>query len=420
MFSLRSLRLCGEFKQYSSAIMELTNQFKVPASEIKTRTLNIQKQLRNADIDGLFIVQRVDLFYFSGTAQNGFMYIPAEGEPLLLIKQYYPRARKESSIANIVKINSIKEIPGLIADYYGRIPDRLGFELDVVPVNDFEFYQSLIKAKTYVDGSPCILNVRRIKSDWEIAQMENTAAMTRKTYQYMQEIIKPGLSEMEFAGMFETYARKLGHGAQIRVRHYQTEGYPWHILSGRSGSMPGLLDSPASGEGTSAAFPVGAGHKKLCADEPIMVDLASVLNGYHMDETRMFAIGAMPDKAMQTCLAAIEIHDRILEQANPGTTVGELFDHSVRLAENLGFSDSYLGAPGHKVSFIGHGIGLEIVEPHIIARNRKDQLEPGMVFALEPKFVSENEFSAGVESVFMVTEDGSRLISKIPVEVFVC
>ena len=400
--------------------MDFTHQFKVPASEIINRTLNIQKQLRKADIDGLFIVQRVDLFYFSGTAQNGFLYIPAEGEPLLLIKQYYPRARKESSIANIVKIDSIKEIPGLIADYYGRIPDRLGFELDVVPVNDFEFYQSLIKAKTYVDGSPCILNVRRIKSDWEIAQMENTAAMTRKTYQYMQEIITPGLSEMEFAGMFETYARKLGHGAQIRVRHYQTEGYPWHILSGRSGSMPGLLDSPASGEGTSAAFPVGAGHKKLCADEPIMVDLASVLNGYHMDETRMFAIGAMPDKAMQTCLAAIEIHDRILEQANPGTTVGELFDHSVRLAENLGFSDSYLGVPGYKVSFIGHGIGLEIVEPHIIARNRNDQLEPGMVFALEPKFVCENEFSAGVESVFVVTENGARLISKIPVEIFIC
>lgn len=400
--------------------MDITNQFKVPAFEIKLRTLNIQKKLRQSDIDGLFIVQRVDLFYFSGTAQNGFMYIPAEGEPLLFIKQYLPRAKRESSIPNIIKIESIKEIPGLIADYYGRIPDRLGFELDVVPVNDFEFYRNLIKAKTCVDGSLCILNVRRIKSEWEIAQMENTAAMTRKTYQYMQEIITPGLSEMEFAGMFETYARKLGHGAQIRVRHYQTEGYPWHILSGRSGSMPGLLDSPASGEGTSAAFPVGAGHKKLRADEPIMVDLASVLNGYHMDETRMFAIGSMPDKAMQTCLAAIEIHERILEQANPGTTVGDLFDHSVRLAENLGFSDSYLGVPGHKVSFIGHGIGLEIVEPYIIARNRNDQLEPGMVFALEPKFVYENEFSAGVESVFVVTENGARLISKIPVNVFIC
>ena len=400
--------------------MDITNQFKVPASEIKTRALKIQQELQQSDIDGLFIVQRVDLFYFSGTAQNGFMYIPSEGEPLLFIKQYFPRAEMESSVANIIKIDSIKEIQGLIADYYGRLPDRLGFELDVVPVNDFNFYQSLFDVKNCVDGSSHILKVRRIKSDWEVAQMENTAEMTRQTYRYMQEIIQPGLTEMEFAGMFETYARKLGHGARIRVRHYQTEGYPWHILSGRSGSMPGLLDSPASGEGTSAAFPVGAGHKKLRADEPIMVDLGSVLNGYHMDETRMFAIGSMPDEAMRTCRAAIEIHDYLLEMAKPGVTLGELFDHSVRLAEKLGFAESYLGPPGHKVSFIGHGIGLEIVEPYIIARNRADQLEPGMIFALEPKFVYENEFSAGVESVFVVTENSTRLISKIPVEVFIC
>ena len=400
--------------------MELTNPFKVPASEIKARTLNIQKELQRTEIGGILIVQRVDLFYFSGTAQNGFMYIPTEGEPLLFIKQYFPRAKMESSVANIIRIGSIKEIPGLIADYYGRLPDRLGFELDVVPVNDFNFYQNLFDVKKCVDGSSHILKVRRIKSDWEVAQMETTAEMSLQTYRYMQEIIQPGLTEMEFAGMFETHARKLGHGARIRVRHYQTEGYPWHILSGPSGSLPGLLDSPASGEGTSAAFPVGAGHKKLRADEPIMVDLGSVLNGYHLDETRMFAIGSMPDKAMRTCQAAIEIHDLILEMAKAGTRLGELFDRSVRLAEKLGFAESYLGPPGHKVSFIGHGIGLEIIEPYVIARNRDDQLEPGMIFALEPKFVYENEFSAGVESVFLVTENGSRLISKVPVEIYIC
>jgi len=400
--------------------MELTNYFKVPASEIETRTLNIQRQLQQSDIDGLFVVQRVDLFYFSGTAQNGFMYIPAQGEPILFIKQYLPRAQKESCVANIVKIESIKEIAERIVDFQGKLPQVMGFELDVIPVNDFNFYRKLFQVKEVVDGSSLILKVRLIKSDWEIAQLENTAEMNRKTFEYMRTAIRPGLTEMEFSGMFETYARKLGHGAKLRVRHYQTEGYPWHVLSGKSGGMVGLLDSPASGEGTSAAFPVGAGDKKLCADEPIMVDLASVLNGYHMDETRMFAIGSMPHPAMKVSRAAIEIHNSVMEKAKPGISVGELFDHSIRLAEKLGCAESYLGAPGHKVSFIGHGIGLELIEPLIIARNKKELLEPGMIFALEPKMVYENEFCAGVESVFLVTEGGSRLISKVPVEVFVC
>jgi Xaa-Pro aminopeptidase len=224
---------------------------------------------------------------------------------------------------------------------------------------------------------------------------------------------------MEFAGMFEAHARRLGHGGQLRVRNPQTEGYPWHVLSGRSGGMVGLLDSPASGEGTSAAFPVGAGAKRLAADEPIMVDLGSVMNGYHLDETRMFAIGRMPAKALHASRTAVEIHDALLERARPGAALGELYDHAWALARAAGLADAFLGPPGHKTAFIGHGIGLELIEPPIIARGRDLPLEPGMVFALEPKLVYAGEFAAGIESVFVVTETGSRLISRVPVEIFV-
>lgn len=43
-----------------------------------------------------------------------------------------------------------------------------------------------------------------------------------------------------------------------------------------------------------------------------------------------------------------------------------------------------------------------------------------MVFALEPKLVYRNEFAAGIESVFRVTENAGRLVSKVPVEIFIC
>ncbi|MDO8721492.1 MAG: M24 family metallopeptidase [Syntrophales bacterium] len=90
--------------------------------------------------------------------------------------------------------------------------------------------------------------------------------------------------------------------------------------------MIGLMDSPASGEGTSAAFPCGAGNKLLAADEPIMIDFVTVMNGYHIDETRFFAIGSMPERAKKACLDAMEIHNQILERAKPGTPLFELFN----------------------------------------------------------------------------------------------
>ncbi len=394
--------------------------FKVPAAEIYNRNRRIQKVLRENNIDGLFILQRVDLFYFSGTAQNGVLYIPAEGKPLLMIIKYMPRALKESSLENIIEIKSIKDIPGKITDFYGNIPKILGFEFDVLPVRDFDLYKNLFSGHECVDGSNFILQTRMIKTDWEILQMEKTAELAEKTFEYMKSTIRPGITEMEFAGMFETFARRLGHGGFLRSRNYQAIAYPWHILSGKSGGIVGFLDAPASGTGTSAAFPCGGGNKPLLPNEPIMIDIGTVLNGYHMDETRMFAIGSMPDKALKACEASIEIHNEVLANVKPGVTVNELYQISVSKAESLGYSGPFLGPPGYKVIFVGHGIGLELVENPIIAKDKKYLLEPGMTFSLEPKMVFENEFSAGIESVFLVTETGYRLISKVPVEIFIC
>jgi Xaa-Pro aminopeptidase len=134
----------------------------------------------------------------------------------------------------------------------------------------------------------------------------------------------------------------------------------------------------------------------------------------------MFAIDAMPDRAMRASQATIHIHNTVLERVKPGITVGELFEISASEAKSLGVEEQYLGPPGYKVNFIGHGLGLELIEPPIIAKGREDPLVPGMAFALEPKMVFQNEFAAGIESVVLVTDSGCRFISKVPVEIFIC
>jgi len=251
-------------------------------------------------------------------------------------------------------------------------------------------------------------------------QLALTAALSGKIFTYMRSAIRPGLTEIEFSGIIDAFARKHGHGGGLRCRDFLTDLYSWHILSGTSGGRLGHLDSPASGSGTSVAFPCGAGYKKLAANEPVMVDFGTVLNGYHMDETRMFSIGSLPAEAHAACRAAIDIHRAVLEAARPGVTMDTLFNLAVRTAETLGYGEQFLGPPGHKTSFIGHGVGLELVEPPFIARNKKETLEPGMVLAIEPKMVFENRFCAGIESMITVTETGSRLLSQVPEDIFIC
>jgi Xaa-Pro aminopeptidase len=392
----------------------------IPLTEIDRRHAAIRQLMAQATIDALLIVQRTDLYYFSGTAQNGVLFIPLYGTPLLFVKKYLPRARTETLLENVIGIQSIREVPGLIEDLHGCLPEVIGLELDVMPVKEFNFLQHLFKTPHYVDASPAILKVRMLKSNWEIRQLAHTAKCSQRTFDYIGRTIRPGLSEMEFAGMYETFARLQGHAGQLKVRNYQSLGYPWHVLSGRSGGMVGLLDSPASGQGTSAAFPCGAGPKKLASGEPIMIDLGFVCNGYHMDETRMFAIGSLPPEAARACQAAIEIHNAVIAQCKPGVTADTLFNNAVALATALGYGEQFLGPRGHKVTFIGHGIGLELVEPPFIAKGRQDVLQPGMTLALEPKMVFQDAFAAGIESVVQITPDGARLLSKVPVRTFVC
>jgi len=394
--------------------------FRVPSSEIDLRVRSLQAELKDTRIPAILIIQRVDLFYLSGTAQNSVLFVPAEGKPLLMVRKYYPRAKDESPLRNIIEIRSIKEITGLISDFFGKTPETMGLELDVMPVNSYLFYKRLFPETRLVDASPAILKVRARKSQWEIEQMEKTALLSQKVFLHLGEIIRPGISEIDLAADTESFARKKGHAGKLRVRDFQTEGYFWHILGGKSGGMLGLLDAPASGEGTSAAFPCGAGIRPIQVGEPVMADLGVVLNGYHLDETRMFSIGAMNEKARNAAEAAIEIHDRIIENMRPGASSGELFKFSLGVAADLGYGENYLGPPDYRVQFVAHGIGLELIEPPFIASGKEDILMPGMIFALEPKIVFPGEFIAGIESVVLVTDSGPRMISKVPTKVFIC
>ena len=68
-----------------------------------------------------------------------------------------------------------------------------------------------------------------------------------------------------------------------------------------------------------------------------------------------------------------------------------------------------MGSSGAQVSFIGHGIGIEIDEYPFIARGFKEQLlEEFMTFAFEPKAVYPGLGAVGIENTFWVAQDGLK------------
>lgn len=392
----------------------------VPETEISARVAAAQKALAASRTEALFLTHKPDIYYFSGTAQDCYLYLHKDHAPILFVKRYLPRAIQESGLARIEPIDSVKQISQKIKSRFRKLPGTLGLAFDVVPVRDFRFYRTLFEPSQLQDASGIIEACRRIKSPWEIEQMENAARVSKQTFDYMKEKIVPGISEMAFCGMFEAFSRTLGHSGKLLTRHYRLEGFPFHLMSGETGGIPGALDSPVCGTGTSAAYPYGAGPKLLKKDEPILIDFGTVVHGYHMDESRMFVMGKMPAKALDAARASIEILYRVVDKMKPDTPIGDIFDTAVTEADRLHFKAEFLGFSGLKSTFIGHGIGVELVEGPILAKGRTTVLEPGMVFAVEPKFIFKNEFAAGIESVVHVTDSGCRFLSVTENKIFFC
>jgi len=383
-----------------------------PTSELEYRFRKLQQHMAVEGLDAVIIVQNADLFYFTGTIQSGNLYIPLEGEPLYMVRKDFLRARMESGLKEVVPFSSMKDIPMVLANHGYPQPKRIGMELDVLPVNFFERYRNVFTQGEFSDATPLIRKVRMIKTNYEIHILKDAAHQVDKVCRRAREIIREGMSDLELAAELEFTARKEGHQGLLRMRAFNAELFYAHVFSGADSAVPAYMDTPLGGMGPSPAFGQGAGYKKIRRNEPIIVDFAGCLDGYMVDQTRVFVIGALSDRLKRGYADMMHIQERMITLAESRATWGDIYDECLSLAVDQGYADSFMGNKGAQVSFIGHGIGIEIDEYPFLARGFKEMtLEPGMVFAFEPKVVFPGEGAVGIENTFYLTDHGLKLIT---------
>jgi Xaa-Pro dipeptidase len=390
----------------------------IPLEEIEDRLTRVRTGMKKQEIEALLVIQKMDFYYLSGTTQDGILFVPLEEKPLLMIKRELERAKVESPMENVVALNSNRQLPSVIKDYFGNLPHSLGLELDVLPVKDYFRLQDLFPDASLMDASLIFRDTRKIKTPFEIDLMRTAAEIGRKVYLKAREILEEGMTEIQFAGLLEATAKRYGHEGLLRVRSLNYEAYSWHVLSGPSGGIVSQSDSPMGGLGLSPAFPVGASLRVIRAHEPILVDFGTCYHGYQVDETRMFSIGKMNQKFIDAYKACREIHDAVLEEVRPGADCEAIFVNTLRMAERLGYRESYLGPPGLQTRFIAHGIGLELNELPYIAQGHSYPLEERMTFAFEPKIVFPGEGSVGIENTVVVTRSGYEILTEVDHDIF--
>ncbi|MGE5674543.1 MAG: M24 family metallopeptidase [Mycobacterium leprae] len=381
--------------------------FLTPKTELVNRIAQLQQHLTQNGLDGALLHGVTNVYYYSGTAQQSHLWVPAAGAPVLLVRRVLERARRESALDRVEPIGSLRQLPEYIGT--GR---RIGMELDILPVSLFAGYQRALPGVEIVDIGPATRLARAVKSDVEIAQVRGAARVADLTFQAIKAALREGMTELELSAIAEAAERR--HGFQGMVRWRAATGFecPWfHVLAGESGAVASFADTTFGGEGLTPAAPYGAGYRQIQRGMPVVVDYPTAYNGYIHDGTRTLAIGSLPDDLVRAYNVSVEIAHMFQTEARPGVTGEELWQKSVSLAEQHGLLDHFQGYGPSKARFVGHGVGLELDELPILAPRQQHPLEPGNVIAIEPKFFFPGRGAVGIENTYLITPQGAERLT---------
>ncbi len=386
-----------------------------PPEEITARVNKLQKKMDDKGVDLALIIQNVDLFYLTGTIQKGYLFVPLKEEPIFFVQRHYERAATESPL-RCIRMKGIKALPSLLHEY-GLGGKRVGLELDVIPVSLFYKIRDLFRGWEILNISEEIKEIRSVKSDFEIQQVKRSGEIIDQVFSEVSNHLREGMSEMELDGVLISIGRAKGHQGFLRMRGFNQEMMNIYVLSGESACTISFGDTPLCGSGVTHAIAQGSSTKRIKRNEPIIIDYGGGYNGYVTDETRVFVIGRLKDHLARAYQVAQTIIEDLESSARAGELATRIYERAKEIVAKEGLSQYFMGHGEGQVAFVGHGIGLEINEWPIIGRGFRKPLQPGMVFAFEPKFVFPGEGAVGIELDYIVREEGMERVTHFPKDI---
>ncbi len=385
-----------------------------PAEEITARIAALRDLMARSGIAFCVIMQHVDLFYFTGSTQKATLVITPDKDPLYFVQRSVERARMESPLP-VIEVKTDREIGGVLREK-GILKGKGGMELDVVPVTVFQRFASIIGFDAFTDIAGLIKALRIVKSPFELEQVRKSAAICDAVFAHAPTVIREGAREVDIDAALVAVGRQQGHQGFLRMRGFNQEMMNLYVTSGSTGTIASAADVPVSGFGVSAAIAQGSSTKTVGRGIPVLVEYGGGYNGYITDETRSYVVGRLDE----TFLKPYEVAREIIEDAEifgkEGVNCTEIFVRAFEKVRRAGLEAHFMGFGAGQVSFIGHGLGLEINELPVITARHSMVLREGVVFAYEPKFVFPGKGVVGIEVDFITRKERLERVTKTPID----
>jgi Xaa-Pro aminopeptidase len=373
--------------------------------ELIGRIQRLQDHMRDANIDGALIMQRVDMIYYTGVVFPGAIAIPAQGEPRIFAWRRL-NMFGDFSPAEPERVKGMGHMLAVLGDSDIAQWKRVGLEDDVLPTGIYKSLASKVWPHAeLVDISSIIRQQRIVKSPAELEIIRRSGKVLSHGFHALRDLIRVGELECDVHAKMDVAMHHVGDQASGRTRAFNSEA-AGVIAAGVSASVDNAFDGPIGQPGRNPLVPKGSSGRPIQAGEPVICDHTAGVDGYLTDMTRTYCVGPVDQldpKFVDAHDFCVQVHMGLLERSVVGALPSDLYFWSVDEAKKAGFADNFMNMGVNQVRFIGHGIGLEMDEWPALAKGFNQPLEAGTVLAIEPKVIYPDG-GVGVEDTVIVRD----------------
>lgn len=334
------------------------------------------------DTDGVVIFDPSNARYFSGGfTGEGMLLMTSQRRLLMTDNRYAAQAALQCPDFEILERDERTTEVQLLASLCRRMGlETLWYEDDALTV------RQLRTLKDRIDGCVSLLALNRrhtalrsIKQPDEIESIRKACAISSQAFEQLLAFLHPGLTEQEVAFRLHWLLMKNGGDAL---------SFPVMVASGPNSALCHWQPSD----------------RKLQNGDVITLDFGCRVNGYCADMTRTIALG-QPAMALQVMHEAVlQTQQLCLGVIAPGKQCSEID----RLCRDTLTRCGYRNAFSHAA---GHAVGLDVHESPVLCETSRDQLQQGMVMAVEPGVYTPGLGGIRIEDTVLLTGSGCEVLT---------
>jgi Xaa-Pro aminopeptidase len=233
--------------------------------------------------------------------------------------------------------------------------------------------QGMDVSREWVDAEDLMSGLRIIKSPEEIDALRAAAKTVDSIVERFDDVQFGGRTEAEVARDISQRTLEAGHDSiEFCI-----------VASGPNGASPHHVP----------------GDRVIRDGDAVVVDFGGRQDGYCSDTTRMVVVDRAPSGFEEAYAVLADAQRSACSYARPGRSTGGVDAHARAIIDAGGYGDRFI----HR---LGHGIGLDTHERPYLVAGDETEIEPGMVFSIEPGIYTPGDWGMRIEDIVVATETG--------------